>query len=83
MSDEANTPQRSILDFFKTPQKDMMTAKPKGLLGFFCKKENNGAKNAVEINCIGKVIPKCWYYNYVFIFLVPYQLSRRGFWFAL
>lgn len=54
MSDEANTPQRSILDFFKTPQKDL-TSKPKDLLGFFCKKENSITKTP-EITCNGKVL---------------------------
>lgn len=52
MSEETNTPQRSILDFFKTPPKNL-TTKPKDLLGFFCKKENNA--QTLGISCNGKV----------------------------
>lgn len=51
MSEETNTPQRSILDFFKTPPKNL-TTKPKDLLGFFCKKENNA--QTLGISCNGK-----------------------------
>lgn len=52
MSEETNTPQRSILDFFKTPPKNL-TTKSKDLLGFFCKKENNA--QTLGISCNGKV----------------------------
>ncbi|XP_062603770.1 ATPase family AAA domain-containing protein 5-like [Saccostrea cucullata] len=58
MSDEVNTPQRSIMDFFKTPQKEQLTSKPKDLLGFFCRKDTSSTKKTPELICNGKDIPE-------------------------
>ncbi|XP_061196703.1 ATPase family AAA domain-containing protein 5-like [Saccostrea echinata] len=58
MSDEVNTPQRSIMDFFKTPQKEQVTSKPKDLLGFFCRKDISSTKRTPDLICNGKNIPE-------------------------
>ena len=57
--DEITSPQRSILDFFKSPTKPEAVGKPKGLLGFFTKSPNhNGSseKSTVHSQTNGNVV---------------------------